>query len=165
MITMDHGVTFSVIIQLQKRHATFHHVQMISALLVESFGFYNFLNPSRFCKFYWCLQKIMQSLQIFAQSCRTLYWKLRDLADFYRAHKYYENIIETSNKKPFVPPEFKKAKKPTIISTPARTRNGRSAKFDDLPFFEFDYDYEDNLAADLTPGARKQFIKGWVNFV
>ena len=105
-------------------------------------------------------RKILQTLQVSADSRRSLYKKFRDLEDFYRTHKFYENFTETSNKKPFVPPEFKKAKKPTIISTPARTRNGRSAKFDDLPFFEFDYDYEDNLAADLTPGARKQFIKG-----
>ena len=52
----------------------------------------------------------------------------------------------------------KKAKNPTVISD-GRKRRRRSAKFDDLPFFDFEYDYEDNQAADLT-GKRKQFIKG-----
>merc|ERR1711935_1326487 len=51
--------------------------------------------------------------------------------------------------KPAIPPEFKKAKNPTVISD-GRKRRRRSAKFDDLPFFDFEYDYEDNQAADLT---------------
>ena len=59
--------------------------------------------------------------------------------------------------KPVIQPVFTKAKHPTVI----KDRRRRAAKFDDLPFFDFEYDYEDNLAADLT-GKRKQFIKGKV---
>ena len=58
-------------------------------------------------------------------------------------------------------PEFVpgKTKQPTNLSSRARKTNREKRSEKELPFFDFDYDYEDNQAADLH-GASKTFIKG-----